>query len=248
MRRPAGGGTTTMPYWPGASLSGSPRTSGCSWRSRCTTAVLVVADACRRCDVRRDAGADSRRRAVRALRRARRVEGGQGRQLPVVVSPRARPSWCAAGGRRGGAASACRCRRGGLHVKTFAGVAEEQAALAGAARRLVATQARHPAADGRVLVSEDGVRVALEWRWRGETTARLLRMARSCGRPWMTTRSSCVPRRSTRGCTGSSPPLEGASERTTVSPRRPCRPPVEARGSRRSGPGTRAPAGTTRRA
>jgi hypothetical protein len=26
-----------------------------------------------------------------------------------------------------------------------------------------------------VLVSEDGVRVALEWRWRGETTARLLR-------------------------------------------------------------------------
>jgi hypothetical protein len=60
-------------------------------------------------------------------------------------------------------------------VKTFAGVAEEQAALAGAARRLVATQARHPAADGRVLVSEDGVRVALEWRWRGETTARLLR-------------------------------------------------------------------------
>jgi hypothetical protein len=135
-----------------------------------------------------------------------------------------------------------------FYVKTFAVVPGEQAALAGAARRLVATQARHLAADGRVLVSEDGVRVALEWRWRGETTARLLRMARSCGRPWMTTRSSCVPRRSTRGCTGSSPPLEGASERTTVSPRRPCRPPVEARGSRRSGPGTRAPAGTTRRA
>jgi hypothetical protein len=62
-----------------------------------------------------------------------------------------------------------------FYVKTFAVVPDEQAALAGAARRLVATQARHLAADGRVLVSEDGVRVALEWRWRGETTARLLR-------------------------------------------------------------------------
>jgi hypothetical protein len=62
-----------------------------------------------------------------------------------------------------------------FYVKTFAVVPDQQAALAGAARRLVATQARHLAADGRVLVSEDGVRVALEWRWRGETTARLLR-------------------------------------------------------------------------
>lgn len=26
-----------------------------------------------------------------------------------------------------------------------------------------------------MLVSDDGIRVALEWRWRGETTARLLR-------------------------------------------------------------------------
>jgi hypothetical protein len=52
-----------------------------------------------------------------------------------------------------------------FYVKTFAVVPDEQAALAGAARRLVATQARHMAADGRVLVSEDGVRVVLEWRW-----------------------------------------------------------------------------------
>jgi hypothetical protein len=62
-----------------------------------------------------------------------------------------------------------------LYVKTFAVAPDDQAALAGAARRLVATHARHLAADGRVLVSDDGVRVALEWRWRGETTARLLR-------------------------------------------------------------------------
>jgi hypothetical protein len=62
-----------------------------------------------------------------------------------------------------------------LYVKTFAMAPDDQAALAGAARRLVATHARHLAAEGRVLVSDDGVRVALEWRWRGQTTARLLR-------------------------------------------------------------------------
>jgi hypothetical protein len=62
-----------------------------------------------------------------------------------------------------------------IYVKTFAVAPDDQAALAGAARRLVGAHARHLAADGRVLVSYDGVRVALEWRWRGEATARLLR-------------------------------------------------------------------------
>ena len=62
-----------------------------------------------------------------------------------------------------------------LYVKTFAVSPEDQAALADAARALVGTHARHLAAEGRVLVSDDGVRVAIEWRWRGETTARLLR-------------------------------------------------------------------------
>jgi hypothetical protein len=61
------------------------------------------------------------------------------------------------------------------YVKTLAVAPADQAALAGAARRLVATHAGHLAADGRVLVSDDGLRVVVEWRWRGTTTARLLR-------------------------------------------------------------------------
>ena len=114
IRRPAGRGTTTTPSWSGALLSGSARTIGCSWRSSCTMRRTGCGG--RVPTMRRSTGRWSgfRRRAVRALRRARRVDGGQGCQLPVVVSPRARSPRCAAGGRRGRAASARRCRRGCL--------------------------------------------------------------------------------------------------------------------------------------
>jgi hypothetical protein len=40
---------------------------------------------------------------------------------------------------------------------------------------VIAEQAGRLDADGRVLVSEDGLRVVLMWRWRGSATARLLR-------------------------------------------------------------------------
>lgn len=193
MRRPAGRGTPTTPSWPGASLSGSPRTSGC-W---CRSSRTMRGTGCggRVPTMRRSTGrwTGSGRRAVRALRRARGVEGGQGRQLPVVVSPRARPPRCAAGGRRGRAASARRCRRGGLLREDV----RRGPRRAGRPRRRRPAACRYagapPGCRRRLLVSEDGVRVALEWRWRGETTARLLRMARSCGRPWMTTGLRACP-------------------------------------------------------
>jgi len=62
-----------------------------------------------------------------------------------------------------------------LYVKTFATHGADQADVASALRELIAEHAARLDADGRVLVSEDGLRVVLLWRWRGSATARLLR-------------------------------------------------------------------------
>jgi hypothetical protein len=62
-----------------------------------------------------------------------------------------------------------------LYVKTFATHAADQADVANALREVIAAHAAHLDADGRVLVSEDGLRVVLLWRWRGSAAARLLR-------------------------------------------------------------------------
>ena len=62
-----------------------------------------------------------------------------------------------------------------LYVKTFATHAADQADVARALRDVIAEHAARLDADGRVLVSEDGLRVVLSWRWRGSATARLLR-------------------------------------------------------------------------
>jgi hypothetical protein len=62
-----------------------------------------------------------------------------------------------------------------LYVKTFATHVADQADVASALRDVIAEHAARLDADGRVLVSEDGLRVVLSWRWRGSATARLLR-------------------------------------------------------------------------
>lgn len=59
------------------------------------------------------------------------------------------------------------------YVKTFAVRPEEQAAVAEALDELVEAHAAELGADGQVLVSEDGLRVLLAWRWRGARAARL---------------------------------------------------------------------------
>jgi hypothetical protein len=61
------------------------------------------------------------------------------------------------------------------YVKTFAVETQQQAAVAQAARALIAEHADRLAATGDVHVSEDGLRVMVVWHWRGSTTARLLR-------------------------------------------------------------------------
>jgi hypothetical protein len=62
-----------------------------------------------------------------------------------------------------------------LYVKTFAVDPVQQAEVARAARALIAEQADRLAATGEVQVSNDGLRILVVWRWRGPTTARLLR-------------------------------------------------------------------------
>jgi hypothetical protein len=59
------------------------------------------------------------------------------------------------------------------YVKTFAVRPEEQAEVAEALNELVEAHAVELSAEGRVLVSEDGLRVLLAWRWRGSRAARL---------------------------------------------------------------------------
>jgi hypothetical protein len=61
------------------------------------------------------------------------------------------------------------------YVKTFAVDPEEQAVIERAVRALVTDHAVMMEADGEVLVSADGLRVQLVWRWRGAVEARLLR-------------------------------------------------------------------------
>jgi hypothetical protein len=62
-----------------------------------------------------------------------------------------------------------------LYVKTFATDAADQADVAHALREVIAAHAADLDANGRVLVSEDRLRVVLLWRWRGSAAARLLR-------------------------------------------------------------------------
>jgi hypothetical protein len=59
------------------------------------------------------------------------------------------------------------------YVKTFAVRPEEQAEVAEALDELIEAHADELGADGQVLVSEDGLRVLLAWRWRGARAARL---------------------------------------------------------------------------
>jgi hypothetical protein len=62
-----------------------------------------------------------------------------------------------------------------LYVKTFAVEPDEQEEVAAAARALVAEHAAELEADGGVYTSDDGLRVVLVWRWRGDDEGRLLR-------------------------------------------------------------------------
>jgi hypothetical protein len=59
------------------------------------------------------------------------------------------------------------------YVKTFAVRPEEQAAVAAALNELVDEHAAELGARGQVLISDDGLRVLLIWRWRGSRAARL---------------------------------------------------------------------------
>jgi ribonuclease D len=60
-------------------------------------------------------------------------------------------------------------------VKTFATEPDTQAEVADAACALVTEYAPRLQAAGEVLVSDDGLRVVLVWRWAGGHGARLLR-------------------------------------------------------------------------
>ncbi len=62
-----------------------------------------------------------------------------------------------------------------LYVKTFATDPVSQREVADAARALVAEHAETLQARGEVLLSDDGLRVVLVWRWAGGHGARLLR-------------------------------------------------------------------------
>jgi hypothetical protein len=62
-----------------------------------------------------------------------------------------------------------------LYVKTWGVEPAEQEAVAAAARALVAEHAARLDAEGEVLASDDGLRVMLSWRWRGDVAGRLLR-------------------------------------------------------------------------
>jgi hypothetical protein len=54
-----------------------------------------------------------------------------------------------------------------VYVKAFATEPQQQAAIAHAAKGLVAEQQARMRAEGDVLTSDDGLRVWLVWRWRG---------------------------------------------------------------------------------
>ena len=54
-----------------------------------------------------------------------------------------------------------------VYVKEFATSPEQQPAVAHAAEELIAEQRNRMQADGEVLTSDDGLRVVLQWRWRG---------------------------------------------------------------------------------
>jgi hypothetical protein len=62
-----------------------------------------------------------------------------------------------------------------LYVKTFGTEPEAQQEVADAARALVAEHAPSLQAAGEVLVSDDGLRVVVVWRWSGGHGVRLLR-------------------------------------------------------------------------
>jgi hypothetical protein len=62
-----------------------------------------------------------------------------------------------------------------LYVKTFAVEPAEQDEVAAAARAVVAEHGAELEADGGVYTSDDGRRVVLVWRWRGDDEGRLLR-------------------------------------------------------------------------
>jgi hypothetical protein len=62
-----------------------------------------------------------------------------------------------------------------LYVKTFAVEPAQQTDVARAACAVIEEQGDRLAATGEVHVSDDGARVVLTWRWRGSTTARVLR-------------------------------------------------------------------------
>lgn len=59
------------------------------------------------------------------------------------------------------------------YVKTFAVRPDEQAAVADALNELIDAHAAELGAHGQVLVSDDGLRVLLAWRWRGSRAERL---------------------------------------------------------------------------
>jgi hypothetical protein len=62
-----------------------------------------------------------------------------------------------------------------VYIETFATVADEQAAVALAARDVARAGEDVLDARAEVLRSEDGLRVLIVWRWSGATTARLIR-------------------------------------------------------------------------
>jgi hypothetical protein len=62
-----------------------------------------------------------------------------------------------------------------LFVKTFATTHESQHAVGAALRELISEHATALRAEGDVLLSEDGLRALLVWRWRGPSGPRLLR-------------------------------------------------------------------------
>jgi hypothetical protein len=54
-----------------------------------------------------------------------------------------------------------------VYVKAFATTPEQQPAVARAANELIAEQQTRMQAEGEVLISDDGLRVVLLWRWHG---------------------------------------------------------------------------------
>lgn len=99
-----------------------------------------------------------------------------------------------------------------VYVKAFATSPEQQPAVAGAAQELVAEQRERMHADGEVLISDDGLRVVILWRWHGSRRELISRDAEVIrGARLRLTQSLPTPRRPRRG--SSAPPPASRHER-----------------------------------